>query len=74
MAETATTFTARYTTRCPVCGEQIEPGDTARWTDDEQVAHAGCRSDVDAVGRPAEICPGCTMAKAVNGSCGCEDD
>lgn len=64
-------FTARYQTRCPVCDQQIHPGDDADWTDDDEVVHARC---VD--GTPGHTdhdpCPTCFMVPAANGACGCE--
>lgn len=63
------TFTARFTSRCGICDEQIREGAPATWADGE-VVHATCPTPVAL----AEPCQRCWMVPASNGACGCEED
>ena len=64
-------FEARYPGRCSGCEDGIEIGDLLAFDDDGFVQHADCLAKPSGLRKPAEICPRCLSAKAVNGECGC---
>ena len=65
-------FPARYDGRCPECYEVIHEGDLLRPDADDRVVHADCDEHASPYRKPPEICPRCFIAKAANGSCGCD--
>ena len=52
------TFTARFRTDCPECGEPVRPGDDAVMTDDG-AAHA--YHDTTTPVRAGRVCPSCNL-------------
>jgi hypothetical protein len=40
------TITAKFTSRCPVCGGQIQPGDRVEWQRGEKARHLKCEKPV----------------------------
>ena len=56
----AVTFTARYSSQCPACGERIHEGQQVRYEDDF-VVHDDCPDliDADAPRRTERKCPDC---------------
>jgi hypothetical protein len=55
-------FTARYQGRCFICGGRIEPGDSATFTDDDELAHPDCEDVGEPPPKPP--CPRCWMVHA----------
>lgn len=64
-------FTAKFRSECPDCGETIRRGDEVEFNSADEVTHVIC-PDVDT--RPADrVCPECFTELPVTGVCGvCE--
>jgi hypothetical protein len=63
------TFTARYSSRCAGCDEQIHPGDTVAFGGTSTI-HADCDDTQTETEKALVVCPGCHLTQP----CGCEDD
>jgi hypothetical protein len=63
------TFTARYSSRCADCDEQIHPGDTVTFGGTSTI-HADCDDAQTETEKALTVCPGCQLTQP----CGCEDD
>lgn len=68
----AHSFTARYPGRCGGCDDGIEVGEVLTYDEDNVVIHADCAPNPERISKPPEVCPRCFLAKAENGSCGCD--
>lgn len=64
-------FKARYFGRCAACDEQINPGESVEYDDDDELVHRECRwvVPVTAGDKRAPVCTTCWLTKP----CGCDD-
>lgn len=69
------TFTARYPGICGDCRDEIVPGEEVSYALDDVLVHAGCLpSYVNPDKVPdAGVCTTCGLARALNGTCGCDE-
>jgi hypothetical protein len=58
-------FTAKYRGHCDECGNPVEMGDLAFYTQNNELLHVRCPLE-----RPAIICQVCYLTKP----CGCDDE
>ncbi|OBY33489.1 hypothetical protein [Mycolicibacter kumamotonensis] len=50
------TFAARYTSECANCGIDIQPGDQARYDEDDEVVHVDCPELASTDEKPCTEC------------------
>lgn len=61
-------FPLRWDAVCEACDQIMKRGEDARYNEDDEIIHAGCR-DVEA-GSKGPICPGCNLLLPLSGVCG----
>lgn len=60
-------FQARFYGSCPVCGDDIDPGQLVRYEEDDQLVHAepaDCNADESTPPREQAPCPSCWTVHA----------